>query len=54
VKPSHAVSICAIAGIVIIESVALLTRTDGRFLGIALVAVSGLGGFFLGRTVRPS
>jgi len=51
VKPAS-VSIAAIAAIVIIESVALLTHTDGRYLGLALVAVAGLGGFFLGRLVR--
>jgi hypothetical protein len=45
-------TICAIAGIVILESVAMLTHTDGRYLGIALVAVAGLGGYSLANLLR--
>jgi hypothetical protein len=45
-------TICAIIGITVLESVAMLTHTDGRFLGLALVAVAGLGGYSLANLLR--
>jgi hypothetical protein len=45
-------TICAIIGVVILESVALITHTDGRYFGLALAAVAGLGGFSLGRITK--
>jgi len=47
-----ACTIAAIAGIVILESIAMLTHTDGRFLGLAFVAVAGLGGYSLARLLK--
>lgn len=47
------VSIAAIAGIVILEAIALLAKIDGRYFGIAIAAVAGIGGFFLSRAVPP-
>jgi hypothetical protein len=44
--------ICAVAGIVILESVAMLTGHNGTLLRVALVAVAGLGGFSLASILR--
>ena len=53
-KPTPAaVSICAIIAVLILETVALLTHTDGRYFGIAVAAIAGLGGFFLSRATPP-
>jgi hypothetical protein len=43
----------AIAGIVILETVAMLTGHNGTLLRLALVAIAGLGGFSLARLLRP-
>jgi hypothetical protein len=43
------VSAIAIAGITVLESVALITRVDGALLALAIAAVAGLGGYNLGR-----
>jgi hypothetical protein len=42
----------AIAGIVILETVAMLTGHNGTLLRIALVAIAGLGGFSLAQFTR--
>lgn len=42
----------AIAGIVILEVVAMLTGHNGTMLRIALVAIAGLGGFSLASVLR--
>ena len=39
----------AIAGIVLVEVTALLTGHNGSMLTLSLVALSGLGGFGVGR-----
>lgn len=44
--------LCAVAGIVVLETVAMLTGHNGTLLRIALVAVAGLGGFSLANIVR--
>lgn len=44
--------ICAVAAIVILETVAMLTGHNGTLLRIALVAVAGLGGFSLANVIR--
>ena len=44
----------AIAGIVILESVALATDHNGTLLRIGLVLIAGLGGFALDRIIRRS
>ncbi|MFZ1946910.1 MAG: hypothetical protein WAW06_05140 [bacterium] len=44
--------LAAITGIVILETVALLTRVDGKCFGIAVAAVAGLGGFSLAQVTR--
>jgi len=44
----------AIAGIVILESVAMLTGHNGTLLRIALVLIAGLGGFALDRIIRKT
>lgn len=47
------VKVCAaIAGIVILETVAMLTGHNGTTLRLALVAVAGLGGFYLAKILR--
>jgi len=43
----------AILAITIIESIALLTHTDGVMLGAAIAAIAGLGGFGIGRYRQP-
>lgn len=42
----------AIAGIVILETVAMLTGHNGTLLRLAIVAIAGLGGFSLAQLVR--
>ena len=42
----------AIAGIVLLEVVAMLTGHNGTMLRIALVLIAGLGGFALDRILR--
>lgn len=44
--------ICSIAGITILEVVALLTGHNGTILRFALVAIAGLGGFSLANIIR--
>ena len=44
----------AIAGIVILESVAMATGHNGTLLRIALVLIAGLGGFALDRIIRKT
>ena len=44
----------AIAGIVILESVAMATGHNGTLLRVALVLIAGLGGFALDRIIRRS
>lgn len=47
------VKVCvAIAGIVILESIAMLTGHNGTMLRLALVAIAGLGGFSLATFLR--
>lgn len=47
------VKVCvAIAGIVILEIVAMLTGHNGTMLRLALVAIAGLGGFSLATFLR--
>lgn len=43
----------AIIGVVVLESVALLTGLDGWCFGIAVSAVAGLAGFSLARLTQP-
>jgi len=42
----------AITGIIIIEVAALLTGHNGTMLRIAIIAISGLGGFSLAQLLR--
>jgi hypothetical protein len=42
----------AISGIVVIETIALLTGHNGTLLRLALVAIAGLGGFSLANILR--
>lgn len=42
----------AIAGIVILEVVAMLTGHNGTMLRVAIIAVSGLGGFSLAKLIQ--
>lgn len=42
----------AIAGIVVLEVVAMLTGHNGTMLRVAIIAVSGLGGFSLAQILR--
>jgi len=44
----------AIAGIVILESVAMATGHNGTLLRIALVLIAGLGGFAIDRIIRKT
>ena len=44
----------AIAGIVVLESVAMMTGHNGTLLRIAMVLIAGLGGFALDRIIRKS
>jgi hypothetical protein len=44
--------ICAVAGIVILESIAMLSGHNGTLLRLALVAIAGLGGFSLASILR--
>lgn len=44
--------IAAVAGIVVLETIAMLTGHNGTLLRIALVAVAGLGGFSLANVIR--
>lgn len=44
----------AIAGIVLLEVVAMLTGHNGTLLRVALVLIAGLGGFALDRIIRRS
>jgi hypothetical protein len=44
--------ICAVAGIVVLESIAMLTGHNGTLLRVALVAIAGLGGFSLAAILR--
>ena len=46
--------IAAIAGIVILESVAMACGHNGTLLRIALVLIAGLGGFALDRIIRKT
>jgi hypothetical protein len=39
----------AIGGIVILESVAMITGHNGTVLRLSIAAIAGLGGFVLGR-----
>jgi hypothetical protein len=41
--------ICSIAGIVVLEIVAMLTGHNGTLLRLSLVAIAGLGGFSLAK-----
>jgi hypothetical protein len=51
-KKDGLAAVVAIAAIAIIETAALLTHTDGRYLGLAIAAIAGLGGFFLARATK--
>jgi len=51
-KPDTTCTLAAIIGATTLETVALLTHTDGRFLGLALIIVAGLGGYSVGRLTR--
>lgn len=44
---------CAILAVALVECVALLTGHNGTSLRLALIALAGLGGFFIGRQRRP-
>ena len=48
------VTIVAIAAAALLEAIALLTHTDGRYFGLALAAIAGLGGYHLGKRQRPT
>ena len=50
-NPAHRVSF-AIVGIVVLESIAMITGHNGTILRLALVAVAGLGGFSLASILR--
>jgi len=50
-NPTHRVSV-AIVGIVVLESIAMITGHNGTILRLALVAVAGLGGFSLASILR--
>lgn len=45
-------TLAAIAGVVVLESVALLTGHDGQLLMLSLAIISGLGGYSLARVVK--
>lgn len=42
----------AIIAVAVMETTALLTKTDGALFGIAIAAIAGLGGFVV-RLVKP-
>ena len=50
-NPAHRVEV-AIVGIVVLESIAMITGHNGTILRLALVAVAGLGGFSLASILR--
>lgn len=49
---SPTLPIAAIAAIVILEVVALLTGHNGTLLRIAMILIAGLGGFALDRIIK--
>lgn len=46
-------TITAIAGIVILEGLALWQDIDGALLGLAIAAIAGLGGYEIGYRRKP-
>jgi len=42
-------AIIAVIAITILESIALIKDIDGALFGIAIAAISGLGGFAIGK-----
>jgi hypothetical protein len=45
-------AVAGIAGLVVLECVAMLTGHNGTVLRLAIAAVAGLGGFAVGRLIR--
>lgn len=45
-------ALVGIAGIVVLESIAMLTGHNGTVLRLAMAAVAGLGGFAVGQLFR--
>lgn len=48
-KDSTIKTVCAIAGVVLLECVALIQGIDGIALGAAVAVLAGLGGYTLGK-----
>jgi len=44
--------VAAIAALTLVEIVALLCRIDGQVLSLVVLAISGLGGYFLAQALR--
>ena len=48
----NVVAVVAIAGIVILEAIAIWKGIDGKALAVGLACVAGLGGFTLGKILK--
>lgn len=48
-KDKTKVALAAIFGILALEGIALIIGIDGAMFGASIAAISGLGGFVLGR-----
>jgi len=45
-------ALACIAGIVVLETTALLTNHDGQLFGLAIAALAGIAGFSLAQILR--
>lgn len=52
-KSEHWKSIASITGITIVATTALLCGLDGLIFAVAVSALAGLGGFYLGKSRKP-
>ncbi|MGH8003259.1 MAG: hypothetical protein ACRECJ_00845 [Limisphaerales bacterium] len=50
-KRPSAVLISAIIGITVLEGLALYKGLDGKFFGLALASIAGIGGFSLSKLI---
>lgn len=49
IDSKYLLPICAVAGITVIDVTALLCGIDGVLMGLSVTALSGLGGFKIGK-----
>jgi hypothetical protein len=51
-QSNYYLKLVAIAAIAILEAIAMISKVDGKYFGIAVAAIAGLAGFWIGRSKK--